>query len=42
MNILDIIKSILVSDEILSSHLGERVYYYQVTENADTSKASLY
>ncbi|HDZ8650467.1 TPA: hypothetical protein RUU96_002561 [Staphylococcus aureus] len=39
MNILDIIKSILVSDEIISSHLGERVYYYQVTENADTSKA---
>lgn len=38
MNILDIVKDIIMADAQLQFYLQSRVYYYQVTENADVSK----
>lgn len=38
MNILNIIRSIILDDTILKVELGNRIYYYEPTENADVSK----
>ena len=37
MNILNTVKGILLSDAELK-HINSRIYYYKVTENAETSK----
>ncbi|EVP22375.1 hypothetical protein P315_02690, partial [Staphylococcus aureus M1570] len=38
MNILNTIKEILLSDAELQTYINSRIYYYKVTENAETSK----
>ncbi|MCJ1662446.1 hypothetical protein MT341_08800 [Staphylococcus sp. NRL 18/288] len=38
MNILNIIRSIILDDTILKAELGNRIYYYELTENAYVSK----
>ncbi len=38
MNILNTVKGILLSDAELQTYMNSRIYYYKVTENAETSK----
>ena len=38
MNILNTVKGILLSDAELQTYINSRIYYYKVTENAETSK----
>lgn len=41
MNILNTVKGILLSDAELQTYINSRIYYYKVTENAETSKPLL-
>ncbi|KMR35315.1 hypothetical protein EY05_14790, partial [Staphylococcus aureus] len=38
MNMLSAIKGILLSDAVLKTHIYSSIYYYKVTENAESSK----
>ncbi|HCA7005265.1 TPA: hypothetical protein K8020_001840 [Staphylococcus pseudintermedius] len=38
MNILNLVKEIIMSDDQLQFYLQSRIYYYRVTENAEVSK----
>lgn len=38
MNILNTIRSIILDDTLLKTEIGNRIYYYETTENADVSK----
>lgn len=37
MNILNLIRNLIVNDEKLKAIVGNRVYFYETTENTDTS-----
>lgn len=38
MNILAYIREIIINDELIKSHVSNRIYFYEVSENADTTK----
>ncbi|MFF5513028.1 hypothetical protein ACFY3K_00605 [Staphylococcus capitis] len=38
MNILMYIRNILINDDVIQSNISNRVYFYEVTENVDTTK----
>lgn len=38
MNILTYIREIIINDELIKSHVSNRIYFYEVSENADTTK----
>ncbi|PCF86394.1 hypothetical protein [Staphylococcus intermedius] len=38
MNILNLVRSVIREDNLLRAELGDRIYFYELTENADVSK----
>lgn len=38
MNILAYIREIIINDELIKNHVSNRIYFYEVSENADTTK----
>lgn len=38
MNILAYIREIIINDEMIYNHISNRIYFYEVSENADTTK----
>ncbi|MGW8003132.1 hypothetical protein BU110_00685 [Staphylococcus shinii] len=38
MNILAYIREIIINDEMIYNHISNRIFFYEVSENADTTK----
>ncbi|MCE5003559.1 hypothetical protein [Staphylococcus pseudoxylosus] len=38
MNILTYIREIIIKDEMINTHISNRIYFYEASENADTTK----